>query len=235
MYYPLHFWYDSTKQHLTDPRHRLIFHNLAGISLSIKMFGDYLEHKTEDGVIIKADNYFLGLQHINEDFGRDIGAEEILEFCAYYNKSRIRVFNSERALDSLIKKHKGARSDYKPIVDFFAHYTSWIRDPDQTATAYSFLCNSFGIFQLEKMLGMLFTRESDGRIIPTRILGENYVNGGYGQIPSLNQVLENIPQRSWMQVNAAALSYQFDDQPNPNINKADYLKQHITPFPLPIK
>jgi hypothetical protein len=234
MYYPLHFWYDSTKQHLADARHRLVFHNLAGVALSIKMFGDFLTYEMEDKAIVTADNYFLGVQHINEDFGRTIGAEEILEFCTYHTRDVIKKFNNERALDTLIKKHKGIRSDYKPIVDFFSHYTGWTRDPDQTAIAYAFLCNSFGIFQLEKLLGTLFTRESDKRVIPTRILGENYINGGYGQIPTLNQILDKVPQRSWMQVNAAALSFQFDENQSAD-PKAKYLEQHVTPFPLPLK
>ena len=233
MYYPIHFWYDSTKQHLADARHRLILHNMGSIMLSIKHFGDYTTHLMEDGTIIKADNYFIGLNHIREDFGRNIGTEEILAFCANHLKGSVRKFNQERALDMLIKKHQGVRSDYKGISDFFFHFTNWSHDTIQHRVAISFLSNSFGIFQLEKMLGTLFTRESDGRVIPTRIIGENYVNGGYGQIPTLNQILEGVPQRSWMQVNAAALSFQFDEAQISNPNKPD-IQQRSTPYPLPL-
>lgn len=218
---------------MADARHRLILHNLAGIALAVKMFGDYTFGKRDDGTEIKADNYFIGVQHVVEDFGRDIGTDEVLEFCAHHAGNSIRKFNSERALDMLVKKHKGSRSDYQKIVDFFDHYKTYAREPNQILIANAFLCNSFGIFQLEKMLGPLFTRESDTRIIPTRILGENYIQGGYGKIPTLNEILELVPQRSWMQVNAAALSYQFDNAQKNNSKLPD-MEQRITPFPIPL-
>lgn len=236
IYEPVHSWYDSTKQYLCDARHRLIFHNLAGIELYIKIHGEYLEYSNENGSLLKVSNKELGIQHITEDFGREIGAEEILKFCAYHI-NRSKDFNADRALNHLIRKHKGVKSDYVKIIEFFEHYTKWAQEPKEKSIAYSFLCNSFGIFQLEKYIGAIFIRPSDNKIIPTRLLGENYINSGYGNIPTLNQVLEKIPPRSWMLINAAALSYQFEgsDDQNIDIDKKDYMQNRITPFPLPIK
>ena len=53
-------------------------HNLGGLALALKILGDYTTYQDQDGNEVKVDNYFLGLQHINEDFGRILGAEEIL-------------------------------------------------------------------------------------------------------------------------------------------------------------
>lgn len=236
IYYDLHAWFDSTKQHIADARHRLILHNLAGVALAGKIFSDDISYVDTDGKVIKVTAYALGLQHLVEDFGRVMHTEEILGYILKHAVSKVNKFNSQRALDQLVSKHKGKRSDYIDIVNFFYHYVHYGflkgYESDLSQVAISFMANSFGIFQLEKVIGPIFKRESDGREIPTRIIGENYVNGGYGRIPTLNSVIENVPLAPWMHIYAASLSYQFDNNRSFNPNIVTPVSQAV-PFPLP--
>ena len=194
----------------------------------MKIFGDYIEYTNADNEKIPVSVYMLGLQHLTEDFGRTIYAEEIIEYCSNFFSKKTLGFNPERAMARLVSHHKGIRSDYEAIQAFFHHFEYWSKNPVAKQTGLAFINNSFGIFQLEKLYGPVWTRPSDGRIIPTRILGENYVSGGYGKIPTLNQIVEEIPQKSWMYVNAAALSKQFEDPDSAPT------KIRVAPSPLPL-
>lgn len=232
IYYPIHAWFDSTKQNIVDARHRLVLHHLGGVSLALKIFGDYTTYTNEANEEVKVSNYLLGLQHISEDFGRTMYAEEILEYFSRHLSGLLIGFNQEQALVRVVKKHRGTKDDYVQIVDFFSSFIKyWNHDPLINQVGLTLMCNTFGIFQLEKLYGPLWTRPSDGKQIPTRIIGENYVNGGFGFIPTLNEIVEKIPTKSWMYVNAAALSFQFDGNKHDNISNEPV---RSVPSPLPL-
>jgi len=64
-YLPLHQWFDATKGHLSDVRHRLILHNSFGILLAEQVFGSALINSAQRRVFIRD----LGTQHVLEDLG----------------------------------------------------------------------------------------------------------------------------------------------------------------------
>lgn len=85
-YLPIHHWFDETKEHFADPRHRALRHHSEGIGLMISIFGpaislstcqscgDTLEdHGPERGHVFvakKIPTRWVGEQHVLEDFGR---------------------------------------------------------------------------------------------------------------------------------------------------------------------
>lgn len=99
-YLPLHRWFDETKTHFSDPRHRAIRHHSQGIGWLQDTFGmaislstcavcgnaeDHERHAIDpgayDGLSVKGPNYhhfraktvptrWIGEQHVQEDFGR---------------------------------------------------------------------------------------------------------------------------------------------------------------------
>ncbi len=62
-YLPLHKWFDQTKAHISDMRHRALLHNTLGIELAQQVFGDYLVNSDGNRVAIKV----LAEQHVLQD------------------------------------------------------------------------------------------------------------------------------------------------------------------------
>lgn len=65
-YVELHEWFDQTKAHHADTRHRAILHNTFGIYLLQQVFGEVITRKS-DGVVIPTRP--IGEQHVLEDLG----------------------------------------------------------------------------------------------------------------------------------------------------------------------
>jgi hypothetical protein len=62
-YYGIHKFMDSSKLFYFNPRHRLLLHNLYGIEMTIKRFGDYIVN-SENIVILVRD---IAAEHCKED------------------------------------------------------------------------------------------------------------------------------------------------------------------------
>ena len=64
-YLPLHNWYDETKKHYPDMRHRALRHHSEGIFWCEEKFGVYITNSDGKMVPVRA----IGEQHILEDIG----------------------------------------------------------------------------------------------------------------------------------------------------------------------
>lgn len=99
-YLPVHNWFDATKRHFSDPRHRALRHHSEGIGLCIDVFGPAIEvsacSKCGKGPLHDShmsDEFefnphpftakvvpvrWIGEQHVLEDFGRIPTAADFL-------------------------------------------------------------------------------------------------------------------------------------------------------------
>ena len=64
-YLPIHLWFDQTKLHVADLRHRVVLHNSFGIGLCEDRFGAYLVNSAGKKVPVRQ----LAEQHVIEDLG----------------------------------------------------------------------------------------------------------------------------------------------------------------------
>lgn len=62
---PIHAWFDQTKAHLPDVRHRAVLHSSLGIFLCEQVFGPTLKLSTGKRVPVR----LIGEQHVMEDMG----------------------------------------------------------------------------------------------------------------------------------------------------------------------
>jgi hypothetical protein len=86
-YLDIHSWFDSTKRHFNDPRHRALRHHSEGIGLCIDIFGPTVSLSTcarcgeperhvvhQDGehefVSKEVPTRWVAERHVQEDFGR---------------------------------------------------------------------------------------------------------------------------------------------------------------------
>ncbi len=65
-YLAIHQWFDESKAHMGDVRHRALRHHAEGIFLCEKIFGTTLTNSDGRKVPVR----FIGEQHVVEDLGR---------------------------------------------------------------------------------------------------------------------------------------------------------------------
>lgn len=64
-YQQIHDWFDQTKAHVPDMRHRLILHNSFGIYLAEQLFGTYITNSAGKKVSVRD----VAEQHVIDDMG----------------------------------------------------------------------------------------------------------------------------------------------------------------------
>ena len=64
-YLPIHNWFDETKAHFPDMRHRALRHHSEGIFWAEQQFGTYITNSDGKQVPVR----FIGEQHVMEDIG----------------------------------------------------------------------------------------------------------------------------------------------------------------------
>jgi hypothetical protein len=65
-YQPIHDWFDATKAHLPDLRHRALRHHSEGIFLAEQVFGTTITNSSGRAIPVRQ----VGEQHVLEDLGR---------------------------------------------------------------------------------------------------------------------------------------------------------------------
>ncbi|MBK7652489.1 MAG: hypothetical protein IPJ20_19600 [Flammeovirgaceae bacterium] len=117
-------------------------------------------------------------QHIQEDCENVVS---LMHWLVNYSYPKLKSGSACR----LEKKWGGCATDYDPIIALFEFH-----HPLQ-------LHHSHGIFQIESILGMTLTN-STGRVVPVRILCEEYLRARYQQIPTPEMWLKGIRYQPWM-------------------------------------
>lgn len=64
-YQAIHDWFDQTKAHMPDVRHRAILHSSFGIFLCEQVFGTTIENSSGRAIPVR----LIGEQHVKEDMG----------------------------------------------------------------------------------------------------------------------------------------------------------------------
>ena len=94
---------------------------------------------------------------------------------------------------SSVKKHGGDIADYLPLHNWFDETKAHFPDMRHRALRH----HSEGIFWAEKEFGVYITN-SEGKMVPTRILGEQHVMEDLGFIPTIKDYLEVMTVQNWM-------------------------------------
>lgn len=94
---------------------------------------------------------------------------------------------------SSVKKHGGKPTDYLAIHQWFDESKSYFADFRHRALRH----HSEGIFLMESIFGVTVLN-SDGKMIPTRFIGEQHVKEDCGFIPTVQDWLKEIRPVKWM-------------------------------------
>lgn len=94
---------------------------------------------------------------------------------------------------SSARKHGGVAADYLALHDWFDSSKEFMADFRHRAMRH----HAQGIFEAERVFGATITN-SDGKEVPTRILGEQHVKEDCGRIPSIQDWFGAIKGEKWM-------------------------------------
>ena len=122
---------------------------------------------------------------------------------------------------SSAKKFGGHFEDYIALHEWFDQTKAHLPDARHRAVLHS----SFGIYMAQQVFGEVIVRKSDGKPVPTRMLGEQHILEDMGMIPTLLDWLKELPLRSWMIRGAKALSKEVESDPVPCESPAEVVSQ----------
>lgn len=91
------------------------------------------------------------------------------------------------------RKFGGKPEDYQALHDFFDQTKACMPDMRHRAILHS----AFGIFLLEQVHGVNI-RNSDGKLVSVRDVGEQHVLDDLGFIPTVENYLQNMTIQPWM-------------------------------------
>jgi hypothetical protein len=94
---------------------------------------------------------------------------------------------------SSARKFGGKPEDYQAIHDWFDQTKSALNDMRHRAMRH----HSEGIFWCEEKFGVTVTN-SDGKKVPTRLIGEQHVTEDMGWVPTMKDWLMNMNPQGWM-------------------------------------
>jgi len=95
---------------------------------------------------------------------------------------------------SSVKKWGGVPSDYQKIHDWFDESKMMMADFRHRALRH----HAEGIFMCERIFGHAIRLSTNGKMIPTRWIGEQHVLEDLGRIPSMQDWFRHIMPESWM-------------------------------------
>lgn len=94
---------------------------------------------------------------------------------------------------SSVAKFGGKPEDFLPIHDWFDESKRSSTDPRHRALHH----HSEGIFDCERVFGHAI-KTSNGRVVPTRFIGEQHVKEDLGFIPTMMDWFSCIKAQKWM-------------------------------------
>lgn len=94
---------------------------------------------------------------------------------------------------SSVKKFGGKPEDYYKLHLWFDDSKAGLCEFRHRAMRH----HSEGIFWLEEAFGPTVTN-SDGKQVPTRLIGEQHVIEDLGRVPTIKDWLENLSPKAWM-------------------------------------
>ena len=94
---------------------------------------------------------------------------------------------------SSARRFGGAADDYLPIHQWFDESKAILADVRHRALRH----HAEGIFSAERVFGMAI-RNSEGKDVPVRYIGEQHVREDLGRIPSFQDWVATIRTEPWM-------------------------------------
>lgn len=188
-YFALHAWFDVTKSLLCRFTHRALRHHLEGAAEAMAHFGADIRNSDH----VDVDTMTLGVQHLDEDCPRIVNARDWLVGFDAPDWLPAAISTAEDLAEASVMRFGGNPSVFLPLHRWFLATANWTEGNEHLA----FRHHAFGIFEAEGRFGPII-HQTDGRMIPTRVVAERHVQEVLGRVPSATEFLRRIKGERWM-------------------------------------
>lgn len=193
-YQALHSWFDATKAHIADARHRVLRHHSFGIFIAEQKFGLTIMNSSGNQIPTRA----VAEQHVQEDFSFIPSVQQCLQkltmnpwLLKHYRDDTPSV-QSQRSV-----KHFGNQPEaYLPVHAFLEGSRLHLSDARHRVLLHTTL----GVQTVEEVFGL--TVEG----VPTRLVAEAHIRADLGFIPTVEEAFDGLPLEPWLYRGAQALT-----------------------------
>lgn len=197
-YLTVHRWFDATKAHIADARHRLLRHQSLGIFIAEQKFGVTITNSSQNQIPIRP----LAEQHVQEDFSFIPSVQQCFENLPL---ERWMLENYECDTPSVharwsAKQFGGKTEDHLPIHQFLEDSRLHLSDARHRVLLHTTL----GVQTVEEVFGLELP--TSDQTVPTRLIAETHIKADLGFIPTVEEALDSLPLESWMFRGAQALT-----------------------------
>ena len=197
-YLAVHRWFDATKAHIADARHRCLRHQSFGIFLAEQVFGVTILNSSQNQIPIRP----IAEQHVQEDFSFIPSVQQCF---GNLPLERWMLQNYESDTPSVharwsVQKFGGQLEDYLPIHQFLED--SRLHLPDSRHRVL--LHTALGVQTVEEVFGLELT--TSDQTVPTRFVAEAHIKADLGFIPTVEEALDSLSLEPWMFRGAQALT-----------------------------
>jgi hypothetical protein len=189
-YLELNHWFDATKAHVADARHRLLRHHSFGIFLAEQKFGTTLLTSSGRTVPVRP----VAEQHVQEDFSFIPSVSQCFTeleiqpwMLANYNEDAPTLHAKHSS-----EKFGGTSEDYLAIHGFLESSRLHLSDPRYRVLLHTTL----GVQTAEEVFG--FELVTHDGTVPTRLIAEEHIRLDLGFIPTVEEALDTLPLEPWM-------------------------------------
>jgi hypothetical protein len=197
-YVRLHQWFDATKAHIADARHRLLRHHSFGIFIAEQKFG--ATRRTPSGKVIPPRP--VAKQHVQEDFSF---IPSVAQCFAGLEVQPWMLSNYGEDAPTLHAKHSAEEFGFCPINYLAVHEfleSSRLHLPDPPHRVL--LHTTLGIQTVEEVFGPELSTQ-DGNV-PTHLITEEHIRSDLGFILAVEEALDSLPLEPWIYRGAQALT-----------------------------
>lgn len=193
-YLTLHAWFDATKAHIADARHRCLRHQSLGIFIAEQKFGVTLENSSRNAVPTRA----VAEQHVQEDFSFIPSVQQCFRnlplepwMLGNYASDTPGVQARRSA-----GQFGGEPEDYLPIHTFLESSRLHLSDARHRVLLHTTL----GVQTVEEVFGL------ELNVVPTRLIAEAHIRADLGFVPTVEEALDSLPLEPWVFRGAQALT-----------------------------
>ena len=185
-YLALHSWFDATKAHLADARHRVLRHHSFGIFVAEQKFGVTLTNSSGNRIPTRA----VGEQHVQEDFSFIPSVQQC------FKRLPVEAWPQTNYQDDTPSRHAresaeqfgGNAQTYLPVHVFLESSRLHLSDARHRALLHTTL----GVQTVEEVFGLELTG------VPTRLIAEAHIGADLGFMPTVEEALDGLPLEPWM-------------------------------------
>ena len=193
-YLALHSWFDATKAHIADARHRTLRHQSLGVFIAEMTFGVTLLNSSGNQIPVRA----VAEQHVQEDFSFIPSMQQCFQNLPVESWMLGNYTSDTPSVQARWSAGQfgGDPVDYLPIHTFLEGSRLHLSDARHRVLLHTTL----GVQTVEEVFGL------ELNAVPTRLIVEAHIRADLGFVPTVEEALGSLPLEPWMFRGAQALT-----------------------------